>query len=666
VRAAAALLLVASACAAPRGGREGGTPILFEGLVEARARDLRFAARRELSEFEARGRRDADLEDAAYAMELALREGGFAHASVAFRREPERVVFVVHEGPRVVLDGIEFPGAAAFSRKELEARFERPRRRLFADKEEAWFRLARVEAGVRDLERAYLLAGYHRVRVGPPRVFWSEDRARARVEVPVEEGPRFTVAQVEVEGAPEEEAAEARAALLGAPYHVRRPYEAAARIRGRLLAAGHQSAEVSAEAELDEASATAKVTLRVAPGPVFRARAIEIAGHDRTKERFIRSRVPLRPGEVLSQDRIDEGIDALHATGIFRSVRATVEELEDHEASLRIAVEELLARSVSFEAGWGSYELARARVRYEDRNLFGLGRQLGAELLGSLKSYGALGSVSDAHLLGPSRTLRVGAGFQQREEPSFTRTGTRFDVAVEQRFPGPLRLTGAYVFDAQRARDVTGEVPGAEEGGFITSAGLGLALVRDTRDDRLLPSRGSAAEAGLFWSSPALGADLDFLELRASLTRHFRLSDRVVLAAGFRFTTREVLDDRPTLPIAQRLFLGGDASVRSFGQDELGPLGANGDPIGGLTAAEGHVELRIRVRRRLHVAPFYDVGTLAKRSFELPGPPGHAVGVGLRYYLPVGPARLDVGYNPGRLFGASARIAVHFGFGFTF
>lgn len=664
MRAAAALLLLACACASSR-PREAAAPVAFEGLVEARARDLRFAARRELADFEARGRRDADLEDAAYAMELALREGGFAHASVTFRREPERVVFVVDEGPRAVLDAIEFPGATAFPKEAIEARFEPARRRLLA-KEKAWFRLARVESGARDLERAYLLAGYHRVRVGPPRVFWSEDRARARVEVPVEEGPRFTIAEVEVAGAPGEEEAEARAALLGAPYHVRKPYEVAARIRGRLLAAGHQRAEVSLEAAVDDASATAKVTLRVAPGPVFRAGAVDVAGHARTRERFVRSRVPLRPGDVLRQDRIDEGVDALYATGIFRAVRATVGEFGEDDASLRIEVEELLARSVAFEAGWGSYELARGRVRFEDRNLFGLGRHLGAELLASLKSYGALASLSDAYLLGPSRTLRFGAGFQEREEPSFTRTSTRFDVTVEQRFRGPYWLAAAYVFDAQRAREVTGELPGAEEGGFITSAGLGLTLVRDTRDDRLLPSRGSVAEAGLFWSSPSLGADLDFLETRASFTRHLRLSGRIVLAAGFRLATREILDDRPTLPIAQRLFLGGDASVRSFYQDELGPVGADGDPAGGLTAAEAHVELRIRVLRRFHVAPFYDVGTVGEGSFDLPGPPGHALGLGFRYYLPVGPARLDVGYNPGRLFGADDRIAVHFGFGFTF
>ncbi|MGH7163422.1 MAG: BamA/OMP85 family outer membrane protein [Planctomycetota bacterium] len=667
---AALLVAVAAACASRGAPGERDLPVLFEGLVEARKRDLRFAARRELADFQTRGRRDADLEDAAYAMELHLREAGFAHAQVRFRREPERAVFEVEEGPRATLESVAFPGATAFAEPELRARFDL-RRRAGPFSRKARFRMSAIEGGVADVERMYLLAGYHRVAVGPPRVAWSEDRARASVEIPVQEGARYTVGQVTLEGAPGEEVERmAKAELVGAPYHVRLPFEVAARVRGRLLDEGRLRAEVSARAEIDDAASTARVVLRVVPGPIYRLRELAFTGADRTRPRFLRSRVPLESGDALRQDRIDAAIDELYATGAFKSVRAVPHDFVDRgdegDAALRLEVEELLARSVSFEAGWGSYELARGRVRYENRNLLGLGRQLGLDLFGSVRGFGTSGSVSDSYLLGRANRLRLGSGFEQREEPSFTRTRTSFDLSVERRFEGPYTAVASYLLESQKATDVTGAVPGAEEGGFVTSAGLGLSLVRDTRDDRLLPSRGAVAEAGVFWSSPSLGADLEFLELRAAWTRHVPLSDRVVLAAGFRFASREILDDRPTLPITQRLFLGGDSSVRSFAQDELGPVGVNGDPVGGLTAAEAHLEARVRVWRRLHAALFYDVGTLGAESVDLPGPPGHAVGFGLRYHLPVGPVRLDVGYNPGRLFAADGRVAVHFGFGFAF
>jgi len=678
MRRLGALVVLAACASRARPGDAAAAPeveVAIEGLADASERDLRFAARRELDDFHTRGRRPADLEDAAYAMELFLRGEGYAHAEASFRAEPpdgaiRRAIFTVVEGPRAVLDAISFPGASVLSEPELRAHFELERGALLRTAK-AWFVLAHVESGAAGVEASYLRAGHLRVRVGPPRVSWSEDRARATVELPIEEGPRYTVAAMEVEGAPgEEEERRAREALLDRPYVVRRPHEVAAELRARLLDAGHQLAEVSARAEVDDASATVRVLLRAVPGPVHHVREVTFEGQGRTRRRFLRSRVPLRPGDVMRQDRIDAAVDDLYKSGVFRSVRVRAGEFQgegdDATAALRVEVEELLSRSVSFEAGWGSYELARARVRYEDRNLLGLGRQLNTEIFGSLKALGALASVSDSYLLGPSNTLRVAAGIQRREEPSFTRTGTRFDVSVERRFRGPYVAAVSYSYDVQKATDVVGVLPGAEEGGFVATAGIGASLVRDTRDDRLLPTRGSTAEAGVFWSSPALGADLDFAEVRAAWTKHVPLSRRVVLATGFRFTTREILDDRSSLPIAQRLFLGGESSVRSFFEDELGPADAEGDPLGGLTAAEASVEVRVRVWRQLHGALFYDVGSVGEGSFDVPGPPGHAVGIGARYYLPVGPVRLDVAYNPGRLFAAGGRWALHFAFGFSF
>ena len=41
------------------------------------------------------------------------------------------------------------------------------------------------------------------------------------------------------------------------------------------------------------------------------------------------------------------------------------------------------------------------------------------------------------------------------------------------------------------------------------------------------------------------------------------------------------------------------------------------------------------------------------------------IGIGLRYNLPIGPMRLDFGYNPSRREGEDIG-AVHFSFGFAF
>ncbi|MHC4818338.1 MAG: BamA/TamA family outer membrane protein, partial [Planctomycetota bacterium] len=115
----------------------------------------------------------------------------------------------------------------------------------------------------------------------------------------------------------------------------------------------------------------------------------------------------------------------------------------------------------------------------------------------------------------------------------------------------------------------------------------------------------------------------------------------------------------------ERLFLGGANDVRSFYRSELGPS-VGGEPLGGLTALHASIELRQGVWREFYGALFYDIGWLSPTSFSVNVPPGQALGIGFRYYLPVGPVRLDIAYNPDRLFAASSRWAFHLAVGFSF
>jgi len=664
----ALLLLACVACAGtpeeePEESGPPPLPVELAGNEGVSARDLEFAARRELRSFQEKGRRAADLADAAYAMELALRREGYAHASVSFRMEhseeaPERVVFEIAEGPRTRIASLSFPGQSAFP-GDLA--------RFFPGGEDAVFRQADVDGGAAEIERAYLLAGYRDVEVAPPRVEWNADRTAAAVTIPITEGEQHLVVEAVFEGeVPPDLRAEIEKGLLGKPYYARLPAEAAARLRAHFFDRGHQQAEAEAKAELDGTRVT--IRLRAEPGPQYRLREFRIEGTERTRKRFVRTRIPLKKGDVLAQDQIDRGVDHLYDSGIFRTVRVRPDGLtpEEAEADLLVQLEELEARSIAFDAGWGSYEQARGGVRYQDRNFLGFARRLDLGAHASTKGYRVDGSISDNYLLGRRNTLRLGGQLFQREEPSFTRFGYTFDLTLTHEMKGPYVVTVGYTLDTQEATDIKSDFD-EDEGEFVTSAGFLASLVRDTRNNKLLPRTGSISEIGVFWSTDAFGADLNYLEVRGNWFGFFPVSERVVVGTGVRFQSRPILDDLETLPIQKRLFLGGATTVRSFRQSRLGPFDAsNREPTGGLTAASAHVEVRARVWQELHVATFYELGMVSERSLSIDGPPGQAVGAGLRYYLPVGPIRIDAAYNPGELFGMTTRWAFHFAFGFSF
>ena len=129
----------------------------------------------------------------------------------------------------------------------------------------------------------------------------------------------------------------------------------------------------------------------------------------------------------------------------------------------------------------------------------------------------------------------------------------------------------------------------------------------------------------------------------------------------------------------KRFFAGGPQSVRGFGLNLLGPTVLvldeaecegyatfeecaqdvpptqfNERPLGGNAVIDGSIEARFRAGNRWTVAAFVDFGqvwaTIDDRVALVATP-----GAGVRFRSPVGPLRLDVGYNPS---GAKLKPAV--------
>lgn len=107
--------------------------------------------------------------------------------------------------------------------------------------------------------------------------------------------------------------------------------------------------------------------------------------------------------------------------------------------------------------------------------------------------------------------------------------------------------------------------------------------------------------------------------------------------------------------------------MRSFQNREMGPRSIDGGtPLGNFAATSVNAELSYEVMPNFEIAAFMDAGTLgdAQSLFSFDDM-RYGVGLGLRYNLPIGPIRIDYGYNPDRREG-EARGGFHLTFGFAF
>lgn len=633
----------------------------IEGHVAVTTAELAEAAELELDAF-AKHRREADAEDAAWSMEQHLLGEGYHGATVDFEVVDQVAVFRVQEGGRAILSCIQLLGTRCLEQESLLEYFDLSGAELLG-LGPVVYDPRNIEDGIEQIEREYRLHGFQHVKVHEPVEHWNAERDCVRITIQIDEDCRTCVRDVRFEGV-----RPCELGLRGRPYNERLPYEAAGRVRSGLLARGRQFATVKGKGHVTRGpdGCRADIDIVAVPGPCVRVEDICLRRLGRTNRVFARSLVPLRRGDVLYQGKLDQAQENFFRAGIFRSVHAEVVPTGPNTADLVFELPEIEARSVELQAGWGSYEMARGSIRYIDRNLLGIGRRFEAESRAHLKGWAGELDLIDPWIFGPDRTLLLHAGYERREEPSYTSTRVELSAAVEVVVGENCRFTGGYRFRTEKATDIEGELDEATLGGFLNTAGIFLEFEYDTRDNVMLPTRGTRVELGTFWSSPTLGADLDYLELYGRVVYVIPLGD-VVLAIGAAARVKEILDGMATLPIQERYFLGGESNVRSFCESELGPVDDDGDPIGGLTAAHAHAELRFPLGfGEFYGAVFYDVGLVNEQSFDFSGPFGHAIGAGLRYYFPFGPVRLDVAYNPGDRFASDNRWATHFSLGFSF
>ncbi|TAK55249.1 MAG: hypothetical protein EPO25_04595 [Gammaproteobacteria bacterium] len=394
-----------------------------------------------------------------------------------------------------------------------------------------------------------------------------------------------------------------------------------------------------AELRVDPAAHSAIAQLRFTTGARYRFGATTIE-QDFLRPAFVARYLRYRPGDWYDADSLLRTQFALDDSHYFAVVEVLPEDRDRTALTvpIRIRAEPNRRNLYTVAAGYATDTRARGTLGWENRRLNARGHRLRAELRGSSTEESArLAWVipwSDPALEKLSLELR---GLRE-ERADIETTGGSFRVALAQvqgRWQRSLSLTADATRDeiAVSSEDLTRIesrrsrllVPGIAYT-LLPSGFLGLDAV----------PRGLHAE--LLGSATALGSDTNFLRLVLRDERRFRLADRWHLQLRGEAGT-SLVGDFQELPAQYRFFAGGDRSVRGYAWEELSPLDANGNRIGGRHLLAMSAELQRDLPRNLVAALFADAGN-AVNSFG--DPLEYSAGVGLRYRLPFLSIGLDV------------------------
>jgi outer membrane protein insertion porin family len=512
------------------------------------------------------------------------------------------------------------------------------------------FIASRVHSAPGSIKSLYRAQGYRDVQVDAPSIEFNEARTEASVRCVLREGPRFVIRKIDYAG--HTTIADAVLGGMGGDlidqaYFPRRAFELGKRIEDHYADLGYADATVKVEIRADAESGRVEFSAQIEEGVRVRLGEIRVRGNERTNEGFLRTRLALRPGEWSNRSKREESFRNLYRSGLFSRVQIELVG-EGEQRDLEVEVEEGYHKEFIVEPGYGSYEKLRLLLGWRNKNIFGTGRILRAEVRPSMKSLSALVGVTDPWLFESNVELDAPLFYRRRQEPSFTREEA--GLAFQFRYPVRRELSLLWGYRVTRSQ-VSSESAGLPPDiliGDTTLASVFAGPRYDTQNDYFNPTRGGQAWLQFEVGSDLVGSQVEYLRGELKLSHHWPLnSDETrVFAAGYRTAAILPTGDTNEIPLQLRLFNGGENSVRSFTESRLGPVDSAGSPLGGEVFNTLNLELRQQLSGAMWGGLFVDAGNVSLSRGDWFGDFRTGYGIGFRYLLPVGALRVDWGFNP--------------------
>jgi outer membrane protein assembly factor BamA len=274
-------------------------------------------------------------------------------------------------------------------------------------------------------------------------------------------------------------------------------------------------------------------------------------------------------------------------------------------------------------------------------------------------------SLIDPWILGSNATANVTVFWNRRQEPSFQRLEEGVELGARWRLSEDWRVRTAWQYRRSDASQIEVDAPQLVEDVDVSE--FTVEPTWDTRDAFENPRRGHQTRGSADVSADALGSQIEYVRMKVEHAQYVSFGSKTTLAAMGRVGVIAPIGDTEEIPIQERFFNGGENSVRSYEESELGPKDQNGQPVGGEASTTFSVELRYMLTRRVQAALFVDAGDVAleyEDVFDFQDV-GFGIGLGLRYLLPIGPVRVDGAWNPDPEEDESTG-AIHVSVGFSF
>jgi outer membrane protein insertion porin family len=575
-----------------------------------------------------------------------------------------RVSFRVTEGEKLTIEKIRITGNQFMGEKRIIKGMETTTKGFFSFiTDSGTFKKDVLENDVRLIEALYQNNGFMDSKVSDPEI--GRGPKGLVVTIHVYEGRQYRVGKVSFSGESGlSEDRERKAVKLkeGDVFSRETLLSDVLSLTTAMNDKGYALAIVSPLVEKRKEYPLADVMYKAEKGDKFRFGKVEIIGNTKTLDRVIRRNLDVADGMTYTATGLKRSKENLTRLSYFKDVKISTEPSKvPREMDVKVEVQEGPTGTLSGGLGFSTVDKIFGVVQLTENNLFGKGWKASLNTqFGSRRTVFSL-DFRDPYFLDSDFSLLLNAYNLRTEYSDFDRKSTGGKIGFGYSFTRDTTASLSFRLD-----DVDITDPGDAQSPYLQeqfalgrqqTRSLTFNIGRNTTDNFRDPSRGTVQSVTVEYAGGPLGGDSEFVKYFLNTKAYFPVTKTNIISGNFLWG-HTISTVGGAVPLYERFFLGGPYNIRGYKARTISPVDPNSDEeIGGTKELVVNVEYIFPIFGDfgLKGVLFFDMGNTWGQG-EWPwsmepwdGPPiRYAAGMGIRWYSPMGPLRIEWGWplNP--------------------
>lgn len=417
----------------------------------------------------------------------------------------------------------------------------------------------------------------------------------------------------------------------------------------------------------DQQAQNVIVAIEVETGPLTFFGPIKINGLERVKQSFIYKKLKWKEGDLYHPKKIEKTQEALDLSGLFRSVNIThaEEPVDEDQLQLNLNFIEAKQRSIGFGVNFNTQLGPGVSAEWEDRNISGEGQKLRfkSDLWWDWQ-FGSLSYLIPDFKRSDQNLIWL-LNYEQGHRKAFRERAISLSATIERKLTSQLSFSYGAMYKHLLSER-------SERDGTFNLFKIPLQVKWSSVKNILDPEDGASFH---FQCIPSLQfIEPQFAYSINTLTTTFYqplTKDKKYIFACKLILGSIIGASKHDIPPPERFFAGSQNTIRGYRYLTVSPIEWGHDhhyrPIGGRSMFVYSLELRSHLTKEIGLVGFWDIGNVY--SDALPNfkqRPLQSTGLGIRYYTPIGPLRLDIAVPLNRRKHIDNYLEIYFSIGQSF